>query len=74
MLTVVFYSQVRVCKRCQIDMRLWRNAYQKMAGKPVAVTVWEHTHFFIKIPSTGIVSSEDDLVQVVIKWDSNPAL
>lgn len=73
-LTVVFYSQVRVCRRCQIDMRSWRNAYQKSAGKLVAVTIWEHARFFIKAPNTGIMLSEDDLVEVVIKWDSNLVL
>lgn len=71
-LTVVFYSQVQVCKGCRIDMRSWLNAYQKNAGKPVALSIWEHTHFFIKTPSTGAVSSEDDVVQVNIKWDPTP--
>jgi len=31
-LTVVFYSQVQVCKSCRIDMRSWPNTYQKSAG------------------------------------------
>ena len=66
-LTIVFYSQVQVCKRCRIDMRSWPNLYQKAANKSVSLTIWEHARFFIKTPSTGAVSSEDDVVQVTIK-------
>jgi hypothetical protein len=73
-LTVVFYSQVQVCKECKIDMRSWRNDYQRAAGgKPVDVTIWEHAHFFIKTPSTGKVTSEEDVVMVTIQWDPTPS-
>ncbi len=33
-LDIVFYTQVRVCRKCQIDMRSWPNVYQKSATKP----------------------------------------
>lgn len=72
-LDIVFYSQVQVCKKCQIDMRSWPNTYQKSAAKPIGVTIWEHTRFFIKTPSTGSVSSEEDVRQVLIKWNLTPS-
>src|SRR5207248_684494 len=50
-------------------VKIW-NILQKFAGKLVAVTIWEHARFFIKGPNTGIMLSEDNLVEVVIKWDS----
>ena len=53
-------------------MHSWPNTYQKNAGKPVNVSIWEHVHFFIKKPNTGAVTSEDDVVQVNIKWDPTP--
>ena len=72
-LDIVFYSQVQVCRKCQIDMRSWPNAYQKSATKPILVTIWEHSRFFIKTPNTGSVSSEEDITQVTIKWDPTPS-
>lgn len=66
-ITVIIFSQVRVCKDCRNAMRNWRQEFRIAAGKPgLELSIWELTHGYDpKYKRKGEpVTSEDDVTQV----------
>jgi hypothetical protein len=72
-ITVIIFSQVRVCASCRIALRDWQQEFRQTSGFPtLALSIWQLTRGYDPaiVPKGKPVSSPDDVTEVTIAFIS----
>lgn len=72
-ITVIIFSQVRVCSPCRIAMRDWQQEFRQASGFPtLELSIWQLTRGYdpAVLPKGKPVTSEDDVTEVIISFSS----